>query len=207
MKACNARRRCGGRSQGVGIDRTGAVGQSTAPGSARLTGSTDAEDSGTDARIRRGSGEASGDTTVDDASRSRPADGTGVRVGDRNSGTVSLRQADRQLYRAGSRGEVQRRSAPTRTHQQARQRAAAVSAGGGGAGHGPQSATVAQQVLSPRHAAWTEDRESSDGAEAGGASVLDVASGLRVRPVRKVRFAGSKTQLSYCRDRGFDSIA
>src|SRR5215467_4700051 len=108
MKACNARRRCGGRSQGVGIDRTGSVGQSTAPGSARLTGSTDAEDSGTHSGIRRGSGEASGDATADDASRSRSADGTGVRVGDRNSRTLSLRQTAGQLRRAGAGGEVQR---------------------------------------------------------------------------------------------------
>jgi len=78
------------------------------------------------------------------------------------------------------------------THQQARQRAAAFSAGGGGTGHGAQSAGVAQQVLSPRYAAWTEDCESSDGAEAGGASVLDVASGLRLRPDAEARFAGSK---------------
>ena len=40
--------------------------------------STDAEDPGTDARIRRGSGEASGDAPFDDASRSGSADGTGV---------------------------------------------------------------------------------------------------------------------------------
>jgi transposase len=54
------------------------------------------------------------------------------------------RQADRQLCRAGSRGKVQRRSAETRTHQQARQRAAAVSPGGSGAGHGAQPPGVAQ---------------------------------------------------------------
>src|SRR5579859_2874407 len=81
-----------------------------------------------------------------------------------------------------SRGEVQRRPTSTGTHQQARQRAAAVSAGGSGAGHGAQPAGVAQQVLPSGHAAWTEDRQSSHGAEAGGASVLDVAPGLRLRP-------------------------
>jgi transposase len=36
----------------------------------------------------------------------RPADGTGVRVGDRNTGTLSLRQAVGQLRRAGAGGEV-----------------------------------------------------------------------------------------------------
>jgi transposase len=62
---------------------------------------------------------ARGDTAADDASRSRPADRTGVRVGDRNSGALLLRQATGQLCRTGSRGEVQRRSAPAGTHQQA----------------------------------------------------------------------------------------
>jgi hypothetical protein len=119
----------------------------------------DAEDRGTDARLGRGSTEACRHATADDASRSRSADSAGVRVGDRNSRALPLRQAAGQLYRAGAGGEVQRRSAPIRTHQQTRQRAAALSAGGSGAGHGAQSAGVAQQVLSPRHAAWTEDRQ------------------------------------------------
>ena len=37
-----------------------------------------------------------------------------------------------------------------------------------------------------RHAEWAKDRQSSDGAEAGSASVLDVASGLRLRPMPKL---------------------
>ena len=39
------------------------------------------------------------------------ADGTGLRTGDRNSGTLPLRQATGQLHRAGSDGRVQRRAA------------------------------------------------------------------------------------------------
>src|SRR3954469_19013272 len=101
-------------------------------------------------------------------------------------GALSLRKATGQLRRAGSDGRVQRRSSPAGPHQQARQRAAAVSAGGSGAGHDAQSTGVAQQVLSPGHAAWTEDCESSDGAETGGAPVLDVAPGLRLRPKQKL---------------------
>jgi transposase len=49
-----------------------------------------------------------------------PLTATGLRVGDRNSRTLSLRETDRQLCGAGSRGEVQRRPAETGTHQQAR---------------------------------------------------------------------------------------
>src|SRR5208283_433739 len=154
-----------GGPQGTGVHRTGALGQPTAAGSARLTRPTDAEDPGTDACAGRGSREASGDAAADDASRSRSADGTGLRVGDRNTGALPLRQAVGQLHRAGSDGRVQRRSAPAGTHQQTRQRAAAVSAGGSSAGHGAQSAGVAQQVFPSGHAPRTEDRKSSDGAE------------------------------------------
>src|SRR5579864_2561655 len=67
-----------GRSQRTGVVETGSVGQSTTPRLARLTGSTDAEDTGSDSRVGGGSGEASGDETLGDASRSWPADGTGL---------------------------------------------------------------------------------------------------------------------------------
>jgi len=134
--------------------------------------------------------------TADDASRSRSADGTGLRAGDRNSRALPLRQAAGQLCRAGAGGEVQRRSAPVGTHQQARQRAAAFFAGGSGAGHGAQSAGVAQQVFPSGYAARAEDRESRDGAKAGRASVLDVASGLRLRPDAEARFARGRARKS-----------
>src|SRR5690348_18451306 len=101
-----------GGSQGTGVNRVGPVGQPTASGPARLTRPTNAEDPGSDACVGRGSGEASGNATADDASRSRSADGTGVRVGDRNAGTLLLRQATGQLHRAGSdRGVQDRKSA------------------------------------------------------------------------------------------------
>ncbi len=44
----------------------------------------------------------------------------------RNARTVTLRQADCQLCRPGSVGRIQRRSAPTGTHQQAGQRAVTI---------------------------------------------------------------------------------
>src|SRR5213594_290063 len=46
-----------------------------------------------------------------------------------------------------------------------------------------------QQVFPSCHASRTQDRQSSDGPQIGGTSVLDVASGLGLRSVRKVRFA------------------
>jgi hypothetical protein len=113
-KACDVRKRCGGGPQGTGVNRAGIRGRPSSPRPARLTRLTDAEGPGTDACTGRGSGEASGDAAVDDASRSRSADGTGFRVGDRNSATLSLREADRQLCGVGSRGELQWGSPPTR---------------------------------------------------------------------------------------------
>ena len=51
-------------------------------------------------------------------------------------------------------------------------------------------------VLPPGHAARTEDREGSHGPEAGGASVLDVASRVGLRPVAKARFARGRARKS-----------
>ena len=59
-----------------------------------------------------------------------------------------------------------------------------------------QSPGMAQQVLPPRHAAWPEDCQGSDGTKAGGASVLDVAPGLRLRPGAKARFVRGKARTS-----------
>jgi hypothetical protein len=117
-------------------------------------------------------------------------------VGDWNSRTLSLRETDRQLCRSGSDGRVQRRSAPIGSHQQTRQCTAALSVGGSGAGHGTQPTGVAQQIFPPRHATWSEDRQGSDGAEVGGASVLDVAPGLGLRPDAKARFARGRARKS-----------
>ena len=80
-------------------------------------------------------------------------------------------------------GRVQRGSASTGAHQQTGQCAAPVFAGGSSAGHSAQPPRMAQHILPPRHATRTEDREGSDGSKVGGASVLDVASGIGLRPV------------------------
>ena len=116
-----------GWSQRTGIVSARSMGTPTSPRPARLTRPTDSEDPGLDASARRGSGEAASGAATDDPSRSGSADGLSLRVGDWNSRTLSLRQANRQLCGSGSFGRVQRRSATAGTHQQARQRAAAVS--------------------------------------------------------------------------------
>jgi len=165
-------------------------------GSARLTRSTYPEDPGTESRLGSRSGEAPGGASLADASRGGRADGAGLRIGDRNTATLSVRQADRPLRRAGSGGTVKRRAPAAGPHQQARQRAAAVSAGGSGAGHGAQPAGGAPSVLSSCHAAGKEDCQGSDGAKAGGTSVLDVAPGLRLWRLAKARFARGSARKS-----------
>src|SRR4029077_1044880 len=105
-----------GRSPGTGVVRTGSLGQPAAPGPARLTRPTDAEDSGTDSCVGSGSREASGDAAADDAPGSWAVDGARLRVGDWNSGTFPLRQASGQLCGTGAVGGVQWRPAATGAH-------------------------------------------------------------------------------------------
>src|SRR5690348_9822892 len=94
------------RRGGAVLPRTEAAkGQPAAAGPARLTRSADAEDPGIDAGVGRGSGDTSSHATADDASRSGSADGTGLRVGDRDSRALPLRQATGQLRRASAGGE------------------------------------------------------------------------------------------------------
>src|SRR5450432_2905185 len=159
------------------------MGKPTSPRPARLIRPPDAEDPRLDASVRGGSAEAARSAATDDASRSRGIDGVGLRVGDWHSRTFRLWQANRQLCGSGSYGGIQRGSATPGTYQQTRQRAVAVLAGGSSAGHGAQSTAVAQQVLPSCHAAWAENRQGRDGAETGGASVLDVAPGIGLRSV------------------------
>ena len=107
-----------------------------------------------------------------------------------------LRPRNRQLCRTGSLGRVQRRAAPTGTHQQARQLTASLFIGRGCASHGAQFSAVAQQVFPSCHASRTQDRQSRNGPQTGGVSVLDVAPGLGLRTVAKARFARGRARKS-----------
>ena len=88
--------------------RVSAVGQSTAARSAGVAGSTDSDDCRVDASHRAGSGEVSRSTALADASRSGCADRVGLRVDHRQSRTVSVWQADRELSGTGAVGGLQR---------------------------------------------------------------------------------------------------
>src|SRR6266516_5679649 len=100
------------------------------PGVARSTNSYDCR---ADPSHRAGSGEVSGGAAIADASRGRSTDGTGLRSDHRESRTVSVWQASRQLSGASAVGEIERQSAPAGTYHETRELAAAFPPGGGSA--------------------------------------------------------------------------
>src|SRR5258705_11362274 len=91
---------------------------------------------------------------------------------------------------------MQRRSAPAGPHQQAGPRTVAFPAGGSRPGHGAQRSAMAQPVLSPGHAARAQDRQGSDGPQAGSRVVLDVAARLGLRKDAATRFARGRAPKS-----------
>src|SRR5712692_4224210 len=185
-----------GRACPAGVVSTGSVGQSAAARSAGVTGPTDPENPRAHAIAGAGSGKAASSAAADDASRSGSTDRIGLRVGHRNTRTFSLRKADRQLCGASPFGRVQRGSAETGTHQQTRQHPAALLAGGSGTSHRTLRSRLAASVPTPGPASGKTDRQSSHGPETCGSTLLDVAEGMELRAVEKVRFARGRARKS-----------
>src|SRR5260370_40598515 len=126
---------------------------------------------------------------VDDPSWSRCADRTGFRVDHRESGSVSVWQADRELSGTGTVGGLERESATTGAYHQTGEFDVALLDGGSGPGHSSQPSGMAQQVFPLDDAPGPEDRQGCHGAAAGHSFVLDVAEGMGLRASEKVRFA------------------
>ncbi len=80
---------------------------------------------------------------LDDATRGGSTDRTGLRADHRDSGAVSVWQADRKLSGSGAFGGVERESTTAGTHYKTGQRAAAFPVGGSGASFGTQPPGVA----------------------------------------------------------------
>ncbi len=106
--------------------------------------STDSDDCRADPSHRAGSGEVSGSAAIADASRGRPTDCLGIRADYRESGSVSMWQADRQLSGAGTVGEIEWGSAPAGTYHETREHTAAFPAGGGSASDGAEPPGMAE---------------------------------------------------------------
>jgi transposase len=70
--------------------------------------------------IEGGSGEVSGGAALANASRGGSTDGVGLRADHRESGSVSVWQADRGVSGTGTVGEVERKPAPAGTYHETR---------------------------------------------------------------------------------------
>ncbi len=81
---------------------------------------------------------------VEDPSRGGCTDGVGFRTDHRESGAVSVWQADRELSGTGAVGGVQRTAETARTYHETGQLSVAFPAGGSGASHGAQRPGMAQ---------------------------------------------------------------
>ena len=126
---------------------------------------------------------------VDDPSRSRFTDSVGFRADHRESGSVSVWQADRELSGTGAVGGLEWQSAATGAHHQTGEFDVALLAGGSGSGHSAQPSGMAQQVFPSDDASGPEDRQGCHGTAVGHSFVLDVAQGMGIRASQEVRFA------------------
>src|SRR6202011_1215981 len=117
----------------------------------------------------------------DDPSRSGCADRISFRADHRESGSVSVWQADRELSRTGALGRFQWEPATARAHHQTGEFDVALLVGGGCPSYGTKHSGMAQQVFPPGHATRKENRQGGDGAAPGDCSVLDVAQGMELR--------------------------
>src|SRR5271167_3388173 len=186
-------------TRATGVVCVSAVGKSTPARSAGVARPTHSDDCRVDASDRAGSGKMSRSAALADASWSGCTDGVVVRVDHRESRSVSVWQADRELSGTSAVGGVQRTAASAGTHHETRQLSVALSAGGSGASHGAQRRGMAQQVFPPGDATGTENREGSHGPQTSRSSVLDVAQGMGLRAVEKVRFArGTARNRRWC---------
>ena len=112
-------------------------------------------------------------------SRSGADHGTGVCVGAGHARALPLRQAGGQLSGADSLRRFQRRQTAAGTPEQAGQHVVALLAGGGGASGGALRCRVAAAFCALGHAAATQHRDRSHGAQVGGKLVLAVVPSRR----------------------------
>src|SRR5690242_16020487 len=110
----------------------------------------------------------------DDASRSGCDNRISFRADHRESGSVSVRQADCELSGTGALGRFQWEPATAGTHHETREFDVALLVSGSCPSHGTQRSGMAQQVFPLDDAPGPENRQGRDGAALGGWSVLDV---------------------------------
>ena len=100
----------------------------------------------------------------------RFADGTGLRVDNRDPATICLWQAGRELCGIGANGRIQRRSSTAGAYQHIGEFPAAVLARGSGAGHGAEprigmASDRQNKTARSRSAGRTTSKQSFDSAD------------------------------------------
>src|ERR1700733_15944171 len=121
-----------GRTSTAGKASVGYLGITAPARSARATGPDEPDHRRVNTSCRAGSQETARSAAADDAPWRGAADGIGLRADHRNSGTVQVRQADRQLCRIDPCGGLQCGPSTAGTHHQARQLVVALPAGRSG---------------------------------------------------------------------------
>src|SRR6202161_611114 len=106
------------------------MGQPATGGSAEVAGWAEPDDCRADASDPAGSGEMSGSAAVENPPWGRATDRTGVRADYRESRSVSVWQADRELSGTGAVGGLERESAATGTYHETRELSITFPAGG-----------------------------------------------------------------------------
>ena len=120
------------------------LGQPATGGSTEAAGSAEPDDRGADPGDRTGSREMPRGAALDDASWGGRTDGISLRADYRESGSVSVWQADRQLPGTGAVGGLKRRTETAGAYHEARQCSAALLVSGSGASYGTHDSAMAQ---------------------------------------------------------------
>src|SRR5258708_28240586 len=123
------------------VDR---LGEQAMTGPAVVVGTTQSNDHVVDAGDRAGSGEVSRGAAFADASGSGCADRTGFRVDHRESRTISVWEADRELSGTGAVGGLEWETATTGAYHQTGEFDVALLVGGSCPSYGTQHPGMAQ---------------------------------------------------------------
>jgi len=124
--------------EATGIVSVSPVGEPAPAGSAGAAGPADSDDCRAHASHRARSGEQSRGATIANTSRGGTTDGAGLRAGNRESGSVSVWQADRELSGTDTVGGLEWEAAPAGPYHETRQLSVAVLVSGSGPSHGAQ---------------------------------------------------------------------
>src|SRR5882724_3638700 len=158
----------------------GSLGQSASERIIGAAGPAGSKNCGVNGSGRAKSQATAGGAAVDDASWRGTHHGAGLRSRHWDSGSVSLRQEDRQLHRVDSVRGLQCRPATAGTYQQAGQYLVALLAGGSSTSSRTVQPGLAASVCAPDDAPGKKNCQSGHGQKTRCSVVLDVAKPLAI---------------------------